>query len=75
VLDKIEQPAGLQTFGMYINGAPVAASNGKTMESLDPYSGKPWAVVPEGSKEDVNAAVAAARAAFDHGPWSKMTAM
>ena len=74
MLDKIEQPSGLQAFGMYIDGASVAASNGKTMESLNPYSGKPWATVPDGTKEDVNAAVAAARAAFDHGPWSKMTA-
>src|SRR5690242_14428030 len=74
MLDKVDQPSGLQAFGMYINGASVGASNGKIMESLNPYSGKPWATVPDGSKEDINAAVAAARAAFDHGPWSEMTA-
>lgn len=50
MLDKIERPSGLQTFGMYINGASVAAVNGKTMQSLDPYSGKPWAVVPDGAR-------------------------
>ena len=74
MLDKVEQPSGLQAFGMYINGASVGASNGKIMESLNPYSGKAWATVPDGSKEDIDAAVAAARAAFDHGPWSEMTA-
>jgi acyl-CoA reductase-like NAD-dependent aldehyde dehydrogenase len=74
MLDKVEQPSGLQAFGMYINGASVGASNGKTMESLNPYSGKPWATVPDGTREDVDTAVAAARAAFDSGPWSEMTA-
>ena len=74
MLDKVDQPSGLQAFGMYINGASVGASNGKIMESLNPYSGKPWATVPDGGREDINAAVAAARAAFDHGPWSEMTA-
>src|SRR5258708_27945674 len=74
MLDKVEQPSGLQTFGMYIDGESVAASNGRTMESLNPYSGKPWATVPDGTREDINTAVAAARKAFDSGPWSQMTA-
>jgi aldehyde dehydrogenase (NAD+) len=74
MLDKVEQPSGLQTFGMYIDGQSVAASNGKTMESLNPYSRKAWATVPDGTKDDIDKAVAAARAAFDRGPWSEMTA-
>ena len=48
MLDKVEQPAGLQAFGMYINVASVGASNGKIMESLNAYSVKPWATVPDG---------------------------
>jgi len=60
MLDKVDQPSGLQAFGMYINGASVGASNGKIMESLNPYSGKPWATVPDGGREDINAAVAPA---------------
>jgi (Z)-2-((N-methylformamido)methylene)-5-hydroxybutyrolactone dehydrogenase len=70
MLDKVEQPSGLQSFGMYINGESVAASNGRTMESLNPYSGKAWATVPDATREDVDTAVAAARKAFDSGPWS-----
>src|ERR1700732_2158803 len=74
MLDKVEQPSGLQTFGMYIDGESVAASNGRTMESLNPYSGKPWATVPDGTREDINTAGAAARTAVDSGPWSGRTA-
>ena len=36
-----------------------------TFESVDPYTGEPWAVVPEAGKADVDDAVGAARAAFD----------
>jgi acyl-CoA reductase-like NAD-dependent aldehyde dehydrogenase len=65
---------GLQSFGMYINGASVDASSGKFLESLNPYTGEPWATVPKGNKEDINAAVAAARVAFDQGQRGRMTA-
>lgn len=61
MLDKVEQPSGLQAFGMYINGESVAASDGRTMESLNPYSRRPWATVPDGTREDIDRAVAAAR--------------
>src|SRR5260370_7171321 len=43
-----------------------------TFESIDPYTGEPWAIVPEASQADVNDAVAAARAAFE-GDWGAMT--
>ena len=42
-----------------------------TFESVDPYTGEPWAVVPEATQADVNDAVRAARAAFD-GDWTAM---
>jgi acyl-CoA reductase-like NAD-dependent aldehyde dehydrogenase len=44
----------------------------KQFDTVDPYTGEPWASVPEGTKDDVNDAVAAARSAFDRGPWSDM---
>ena len=43
-----------------------------TFESVDPYTGEPWAVVPEATKADVDDAVRAARAAFN-GEWTAMT--
>jgi aldehyde dehydrogenase (NAD+) len=42
-----------------------------TVETVDPYTGKPWATVPEASKADVDDAVAAARSAFE-GPWGAL---
>ena len=58
---------------MYVGGEWVNASNGRVLDSLDPYAQKVWATVPDASAEDVGAAVSAARAAFDDGPWRQTT--
>src|SRR6202047_5688546 len=55
---------------MLINGEWVRAASGKTFESRNPATGDLLATVAEGDKEDIDRAVAAARAAFE-GPWSK----
>ncbi|KAF9615540.1 hypothetical protein IFM89_024388 [Coptis chinensis] len=47
--------------------------NGKTFETIDPRSGEVIARVAEGDKEDVDLAVTAAREAFDHGKWPRMS--
>jgi aldehyde dehydrogenase (NAD+) len=47
---------------------------GKTFPAYDPRTGEVIAHVAEGDNEDVNRAVAAARKAFDEGPWPKMSA-
>ena len=49
-------------------------ASGKTFPTLDPRTGEVIAHVAEGHSEDVDRAVAAARKAFDQGPWPKMTA-
>jgi len=64
--------SSLREYGLFIDGQEVSAA--RSMESLNPYSGKPWAVVPDAQEADVDRAVAAARRAFDSGPWSQMTA-
>jgi len=46
----------------------------KTREVLNPFNGETIAVVPESSKKDVDSAIAAARQAFDRGPWREFTA-
>src|SRR5260370_14678020 len=43
-----------------------------TFESIDPYTGEPWAMVPESSRADVNDAGAAGRAGLE-GDWGAMT--
>jgi acyl-CoA reductase-like NAD-dependent aldehyde dehydrogenase len=65
-------PQRLEHFEMIIDGKAVGAASGLTYESENPYLARPWAVVPDGGVEDVDAAVAAARAAGD-GPWGRMT--
>lgn len=65
-------PERLAEFPMFIGGRPAAARSGRTFESQDPYRGRPWARIADGGPEDVDAAVAAARAAFD-GEWGRIT--
>jgi phenylacetaldehyde dehydrogenase len=62
-----------KTRQMFINGKWVDAASGKTFPTYNPATGEVLANVAEGDKEDINRAVAAARAAFDTGPWSKIT--
>jgi len=57
---------------MLINGKWVNAASGKTFPTYNPSTGEVLAHVAEGDKEDVDRAVAAARAAFDKGPWRKL---
>jgi len=59
---------------MWVNGQWVNAKSGQTRELRDPANGEPIATVPEAGREDVAAAVDAAREAFDRGPWRKMSA-
>lgn len=49
-------------------------NSGKTFPTLDPRTAEVIAHVAEAESEDVNRAVAAARKAFDEGPWPRMTA-
>ncbi|MBA3426797.1 MAG: aldehyde dehydrogenase [Rubrobacter sp.] len=58
---------------MLVGGDWVDALSGKTFESINPYTGRAWATAPEADEKDVDRAVNAARAAFDEGPWGKMT--
>lgn len=58
----------------WIGGARVAPANGEYLESVDPSVGRPWIEVPKGDARDVDAAVTAAKAAFE-GPWRQLPAM
>ncbi len=57
---------------LLINGKWVEAASGKTFASYNPATGDVLATIAEGDREDINRAVAAARAAFETGPWSTM---
>ncbi len=63
----------LESFKMFINGKWIESEKGNTFESINPSTGKPWALIPEASASDVNKAVEAAYSAFTEGEWSKIT--
>src|SRR3989442_1254387 len=62
----------MKTYQMFINNEWVSGAN--TREIINPATAEPIALVPEASNQDVDRAVAAARAAFDSGPWRDSTA-
>ncbi|HEX4075552.1 MAG TPA: aldehyde dehydrogenase family protein [Candidatus Acidoferrales bacterium] len=62
-----------KTRQMLINGKWVNAASGKTFPTYNPATGEVLAHVAEGDKEDINRAVAAARAAFEKGAWRDIT--
>jgi len=64
----------LKKYRMYINGEWVSARSGRTLNSINPSDGTPWATIPEADEADVDDAVQAAHRAFKEGPWSTMTA-
>ena len=59
---------------MFIGGEWVEPSSGEYLESFNPFTGKPWALIPRGKAEDAKRAVAAAKQAFTSGAWPKMNA-
>ncbi|MGH7789469.1 MAG: aldehyde dehydrogenase [Candidatus Binatia bacterium] len=57
---------------LFIGGEWVAPSGTATIEVVSPHSEEVVGRVPEGREADMDRAVAAARAAFDRGPWPRM---
>jgi betaine-aldehyde dehydrogenase len=60
----------MREWKMWIGGAWIPAK--QTRDITNPANGQLLARVPEASADDVRAAIAAARAAFDGGAWGKM---
>jgi aldehyde dehydrogenase (NAD+) len=60
---------------LFIDGDWTPAASGKTFQSENPSTGEVLAELAEGDHADVDRAVAAARRAFDDGPWSRFTPM
>lgn len=72
IAPEVQQFVG-ETRKMLIDGKWVEAASGKTFPVYNPATGEVMVHVAEGDKEDIYRAVAAARRAFDSGPWRKMT--
>jgi len=58
----------------HINGESVPSSASVTIDVIDPSTADVIARVPDATDADVDAAVGAARTAFDAGPWPEVTA-
>ena len=63
----------MENYKLFIDGKFVDAQNGSTFESIDPGTGLPIATVAKAGVADAEAAIAAARRAFDSGVWSGLT--
>jgi aldehyde dehydrogenase (NAD+) len=59
---------------LFIGGDWVQPATSATLDVISPHTEEVIARVPEGGEADMDRAVAAARDAFDHGPWPRMTA-
>ncbi|MEW9676639.1 aldehyde dehydrogenase family protein [Lentibacillus sp. L22] len=60
--------------GLYINGSYVPSISGQTFDVINPATEESIAKVSEAKAEDIDAAVGAAKEAFDYGEWTKMEA-
>ena len=58
---------------LFIGGEWVSPAKGGTLEIVSPNTEQVVARTAEASEADMDAAVAVARQAFDHGPWSRMS--
>ncbi|NMO03993.1 aldehyde dehydrogenase [Gordonia sp. TBRC 11910] len=56
---------------LYIGGEWVSPSSTRTFDVINPATEEVVATVPEAVEEDIDKAVAAARQAFDSGPWPR----
>src|SRR6185312_967236 len=67
---QLVEEIGLQRH--YIDGAYRESIAGGTFTTLDPATNEVITEASDGQAADVDAAVAAARRAFDEGPWPRM---
>src|SRR5438128_4643036 len=64
----------MKTYQLYINGEYVKATSNATIDVIDPSTTDVIAKTPDANAADVDAAVQAARTAFDDSPWKDATA-
>lgn len=64
----------MKIYNHFIDGQYVEPIGQQWMDTINPYTGKAWAKIPQGCAKDVDRAVAAAKRAMTEGPYSKMTA-
>ena len=58
---------------LYVGGGWVEPEDGRIVNVIYPFTEEPIGRAALGGASDIDRAVRAARAAFDHGPWSRST--
>jgi aldehyde dehydrogenase (NAD+) len=61
------------TYQLYIDGQWMDSTGDETLDVTNPATEESFATVPQATAADVDRAVAAARKAFDDGPWPQMS--
>ncbi|GAA3800702.1 aldehyde dehydrogenase [Amycolatopsis tucumanensis] len=62
----------MTSFGHIIDGREQDSLDGSRFDSIDPWTREPWADLALGGPAEAGLAVAAARRAFDEGPWPRL---
>jgi len=62
----------MKTYQQFIDGQYVDPVSQQWLESMDPYRGETWAMIPKGCEADADRAVKAASRALNEGPWASM---
>ena len=73
-LANVETPVAIKATRLLINNQWVNSESGKTFPTINPATGEEIAQVAAADSADVDRAVRAARAAFEGGPWRKISA-
>ena len=70
---QLETVKGRAPASLFVNGAWVKSQGGADLQVVAPHNEEVLLTYQEATPADIDAAVAAAREAFERGPWSKMT--
>ncbi|MFQ5666084.1 MAG: aldehyde dehydrogenase family protein [Candidatus Binatia bacterium] len=72
-MTQTSQSGMSQTFRLYIDGVWTEAAGGATYDVINPATEDVVARAPNAARSDLERAIAAARKAFDDGPWRRTT--
>jgi aldehyde dehydrogenase (NAD+) len=67
-------PVAISATKLLIDNRWIPSESGRTFATVNPSTGEEICQISESDAADVDRAVKAARAAFEHGPWRKMPA-
>src|SRR3954452_17030871 len=67
-----DSPHGLPIFKMYIDGEWSESASADWLETKNPFTATPWALIPRGNSDDIDRDAHAAPRALVSGAWATM---